>query len=125
MRGRKIRAGDSSCILPMRHKTSCPEYGNNSPILECNCIKVVQFLDGAAAAHHQWKWSKAEDAAERVLWDRLGLVDVPPAKPEGCCVEDYTLERAVDEWIEERKPNLKDISIWPPLSGCRFVLPSW
>jgi hypothetical protein len=41
MRGRKIRAGDSSCILFMRHKTSCPEYGNNSPTLECDCIKVV------------------------------------------------------------------------------------
>src|ERR1700685_118979 len=105
MRGRKIRAGDSSCILFMRHKTSCPEYGNNSPTLECDCIKVVQFRDGSRRSTHEWKWSKAEDKAQRMLRNRLGLVDIPPAKPEGYSVEVYTVERAVDEWIEEREQD--------------------
>jgi hypothetical protein len=82
MRGRKIRAGDSSCILFMRHKTSCREYGNNSPTLECDCIKVVQFRHGSRRSTHERKWPKAEDAARRMLRDRLGLMDIPPAKPE-------------------------------------------
>ena len=32
----------------------------------------------------------------------MGLVDIPP---EGYTVEDYTVERAVDEWIEEREQD--------------------
>lgn len=105
MRGRKISAADSSCILFMRHKTSCPEYGNNSPTRECDCIEVVQFSDGSRRSTHEWKWSKAEDAAQRMLRNRLGLVDIPPAKPEVYSVEDYTVQRAVDEWIGEREQD--------------------
>ena len=40
-----------------------------------------------------------------MLRNRLGLVDIPPAKPEGYSVEVYTVERAVDEWIEEREQD--------------------
>jgi hypothetical protein len=46
MRGRKIEMGNSSCILFTLDKKTCAEYGNNSPTVECNCIKQVQFRDG-------------------------------------------------------------------------------
>ncbi len=105
MRGRRITEASSSCILFIRHKTTCSKYGNNSPTVECDCIKVVQFRDGSRRSTHEWKWPKAEDAAQRMLRERLGLVDIPAAKSEGSTVEDYTVERAVQEWIEEREQD--------------------
>jgi hypothetical protein len=50
-----------------------------------------------------------------MLRDRLGRVEIPPAKPEGHSMEDYTVERAVDEWIEEREQA--GINNGPPVLG--------
>jgi hypothetical protein len=45
----------------------------------------------------------------------LGRVEIPSAKPEGHSMEDYTVERAVDEWIEE--PEQAGINNGPPVLG--------
>jgi hypothetical protein len=100
MRGRKIEMGDSSCILFTLHKKTCAEYGNNSPTVECNCIKQVQFRDGNRKTTSEWKWPRAEDKAKQLLAERLGLVEVPTQKAEG-----YSVERAIDEWIKEREQD--------------------
>jgi hypothetical protein len=102
MRGRKVEAGGSSCILFVRHKKTCKEYGNNSATVDCDCIKNVQFRDGSRQSTSEWKWSKGEDAARRLLGERLGLVEVPQTAQT---VGNHSVEKAVDSWIEEREKD--------------------
>ena len=103
MRGRKIKAGDSSCILFVRHKTSCPEYGNNSPTLgvrrhqgrPISRREPPQYTtNGNGRSHDEIKGGRRSPAGAQ---GAFGTGRCSPAKPEGYCVEDYTVERAVDQ----------------------------
>jgi integrase/recombinase XerD len=101
MRGRKVEAGDSSCILFVRHKKTCKEYGNNADNVDCDCIRNVQFRDGSRQSTSEWKWSRAEDKARQLLSERLGLGDVAQQPAGG----NHSVEKAVDQWIEEREKD--------------------
>ena len=104
MRGRKIDVGDTSCILYVRHRGHCTQKADKSGTVECDCLRWVQFRDGTRETTHEWRWSRAEDTARRLLAERMGLVDAPAtADPKG-----YSVEKAVDEWIEEREQEQKD-----------------
>lgn len=98
MRGRTVEVGDSSCILYVRHRVSCPLYGNSSGDSECECVKSVQFKDGSRKTTSQWTWRKAEEKARHLLPEHMGLVEIPTVTKEG-----HTVQRAVEEWIEERE----------------------
>jgi integrase/recombinase XerD len=100
MRGRKVEVGGSSCIVYVRHRGTCPQRADQSGMVECECIRSIQFRDGSRESTHEWKWSKAEEVAKRKLAERLGLVNIPVAKPLG-----YSIGQAVKEWIEEREQN--------------------
>jgi hypothetical protein len=96
MRGRKIQIGKTSITLYAQHRAKCPMKSDNSGIVKCDRIRWIQHKDGTRETTGQWTWPKAESEARRIVTKN----DAGPAVATD--PDEYTVERAIDEWIAER-----------------------
>jgi hypothetical protein len=110
MRGRKIKAGDSSCILFVRHNTSCPVYGNNSPTLgvrrhqgrPISRREPTQYTtNGNGRSHDEIKGGRRSPAGAQ---GAFGTGRCSPANPKATALKTTTWS---GRWINESKNGSK------------------